>query len=367
MLLMACSESGPVTLGSELAALRGALAGGEPDVERKAVVSLLTIMEDRHELCTATAIAPNLLLTARHCVAPTTADSVDCDSRSASFTAPHPVGALWAGRNDVLGAPLLELDYLRFRERDEDFVRVIEVHTPESDTVCDSDFAVLILEEPIAAAPLEPRLDQGVFTAELYTAVGFGGTSPVGEWGTRRSRSSLYVLCSPTDCEQPTIGAGEFLADAGICDGDSGAPAIAYIDGKVVGVASRTSAACDSSVFAAVWPFRALIREAGLRAALIGGYGAPDWVRRRPFVAGPVEAVSAPADAEETAGEGTSPAPSSSPQHTAAQSCALTSRSAPYNLACIALPALLWARRRARAAGGRSARLPRRAHRSSTR
>lgn len=260
------------------------------------MVSLVTVTPERIELCTASAIAPNLVLTARHCVAGTSADTARCGPGAATFAAPYPAESLWVGYEDQLGAPLVELGLLPLGGVD-GFIRVSEVHVPDAEAVCDGDVALLILEEPLpdpGRVPLEPRLDQAVITGEEYTAVGFGGTPAAAERGSRRSRSGLAVQCSPVDCAGATVGAGEFVADAGVCYGDSGGPALAADDGAIIGVASRTDAECTRSVYAAAWAFRDLIRSVAERAAALGGYDPPAWVAPRPFVeAGPVEPPAA--------------------------------------------------------------------------
>jgi hypothetical protein len=271
-------------LGEHLAAI----SGGARDLQRTGVLSVLTVTPETIDLCTGSLIAPNLVLTARHCVAATSADEADCGDDSAYFAAPHPANELWVGSSGALGGPLSSFGFLAFRPV-EGFFGVREVYVPDVDSVCNGDVALLILDEPIAdeaVALLEPRLDQPVVSGEPYTAVGFGGTPVIDEQGVRRARSGLSVQCSPIDCAGGTaVGADEFSGDQGVCSGDSGGPALAADGGEVIGVASRTNDDCSNSVYSATWAFRDLIRSVGERAVELGEFAAPEWLTARPFVA----------------------------------------------------------------------------------
>ncbi len=70
----------------------------------------------------------------------------------------------------------------------------------------------------------------------------------------------------------------EWRGDHGICNGDSGGPAIDG-DGFVIGVTSRGPMGCDNPIYGSLLGHADWIREAGHRAALDGAYAEPDWVR----------------------------------------------------------------------------------------
>ncbi len=244
------------------------IADGESDTTTTAVVAVLQPAFGR--LCTGTLIAPNVVLTAGHCVGPTYNDQngVLCDkttlgpSSSASSFSVTTAASIGGGN---LG------DY---------FVQEVVRLPGDDELFCGNDAALLILKDLIAdseAQPIPPRVTEPLSGALGYSALGYGGTDNDGNGsGERRRRDALEVTCVGTACEDETVFANEWTGNGGICRGDSGGPAIDQ-DGQVAGIASRGDQDCTLSVYADTYSWADWLKDTVVYASGIGTYQAPDW------------------------------------------------------------------------------------------
>jgi V8-like Glu-specific endopeptidase len=261
-----------VTLGcgatsdAEVASRTQTIAGGTADLAHRNVFMLVRHSEQAAGLCTATLIAPNLLLTARHCVSPGTGDDhVLCGD--SVLGAPYPGRAFFA-TNDARPSQASAIFHGS------------EVRIPGlGEDTCGYDVALIILKENVpdeVSTPAVPRIDREVTLGESYTAVGYGENEFGGPTHGRMQLGDLSIGCQPGSCGDG-VESTEFLGETGICSGDSGGPAL-DADGKVVGVVSRGGPGCGTPVYSTVTAWYDFIIETATEAAKLGGYEAPFWV-----------------------------------------------------------------------------------------
>ena len=228
-------------------------------------------------ICTGSLIAPNVVLTARHCVSNISNDSEGVICTESEAQNPHAASGFFVTTVSQL------------TEDPSNYHAVSEViQTPGSDLLCGNDVAILILSENIAASeavPLTPRVDYKLAEGEQYSAIGYGQSSDgnFGSAGVRRRRDELFVECAEDDCTGVAsyVKDTEWIGDEGICSGDSGGPAF-DLQGRVVGITSRGFQGCDDPVYGSTHSWGQFLKETVYYAAELGGYTAPLWVYGQP-------------------------------------------------------------------------------------
>jgi V8-like Glu-specific endopeptidase len=266
VLALAVTGCGGAPASERVAAGSEAIAGGELDETHEAVFALYTNFGGAVGGCTASLIAPNLLLTARHCVSPSDGeDRVICGS--ATF-------------DDAVAGDQVITTNDAVPNRQSPIFRGASVRVPsEGEDTCGFDIALITLSEAIpndVAEPAIPRIDREVEAGETYSAVGYGVDENGEQTEGRMLLEDLSVACSPGACGSRGIESTEFLGETGVCSGDSGGPALDQA-GKVIGVVSRGSEPCETPIYGTVFAWRDLIVETALEAAALGGYDPPFW------------------------------------------------------------------------------------------
>lgn len=245
-------------------ASRSAIVNGEPsDEQDDAVVKV--IVPSEQALCSGTLVAPNLVVTALHCVATYNAFGVfSCDTKGVLVTSSPPDGEL--------GAPVA--------------AEGIEVHlgaTPDSvadaygkrvfgsgsQVICRNDIAFVVLDRDLDA-PLAPlRRQQATVRNEVMRVVGYGQTEMPVSIGRHRRDGVLVTAVAPVGT---TPGSGNaapntFVLGPGACQGDSGGPALDAETGALTGVYSLSAGiSCEyeqiRNVYTNVAAFSSLVDRA---------------------------------------------------------------------------------------------------------
>jgi hypothetical protein len=244
-------------------AARRAIKGGSPAPDDTAVVGILVVSSSA--TCTGALVAPNLVLTAQHCVAPVVGVPTCAEG---SFGPAGPADDFAVTTKPTFG----------FDQSDYHFA--VEVVIPPGTGFCGRDVALIVLDGPIApseAEPLVPRVDAVAAAGETYSAIGFGAIDDSGTGaGERRRRDDLTIACVGDDCGVTGMSPLEWTGEAGVCQGDSGGPALDTF-GRVIGVASRGAFGCVDPTYGDVSANAQWLSAEAQEAADLGGYSPPPW------------------------------------------------------------------------------------------
>jgi secreted trypsin-like serine protease len=197
-----------------------ALTGNAPPASGYAARPIVMIVDPRGDLCTGTALARDLVLTAAHCVTGKLAYQVK------TFQGGSPIA--------VHGIAL----HPRFDPASYAASRAT------------ADIALLKLSAPLAdlVAPAKLAPDRHVATGETLTIAGFGVTAAGTDRGLGLPRmATLTVTGKPGSLQVRLFDSATRNTRSGLgaCTGDSGAPAFEPATGGIIGVVSWSTAPAD--------------------------------------------------------------------------------------------------------------------------
>jgi trypsin len=266
VLASACGAPAP-ELELELGSARQAIVNGEPsDESDDAVVYVLSrLSATEGTTCTGSLIAPNLVVTAIHCIT---------HSNEGTFTC-NPDGTLETenpgdGEIGALISPAANVEIYAGAHIDAEpsayGARLIGSGTTQ---ICKNDLGLIVLDRELDLPLMPLRLAKPVKRGEMAFVVGYGQTEVSGSSGRVRRSGRRVVDVGPESDSDPiqTAAPRTFVLDEGACHGDSGGPAISEATGALLGVYSlAASNSCTSigvrNVYTRLAPFQALITNA---------------------------------------------------------------------------------------------------------
>jgi len=248
-LLVACGGQPPEREPSvSSSAIVGAERSGS---EQDGVLLLRASIDEGDVLCTASLIAPNLIVTARHCVSYLSPGPFQCSTSGEPIDVPDGGGSLG------LHLPPSSVEvYGGDPPRDGPLARGTQILSTLSSTICKNDLAFVVLDERVEAPILPLRLGRPAERGETTVLVGYGVT--------KEGQQIDYLRQKRAQKRDLTIaGVGPDSASSGVsnvaprsiliqgpsgCVGDSGGPLLAQDTGALLGVYSLLEGtSCESA------------------------------------------------------------------------------------------------------------------------
>jgi hypothetical protein len=276
--------------GQAVGVTTAAIQGGTTAPTLSYSVAISTGGPGGNYTCSGTLLAPNLVISARHCFFQAPTLPISCAANPQFGPERNPANDFWVTTNptDVSSGT--------------GWHQGAGFYAPDTSTLCGADIALLLLSDNISreeAVSATPAIKGELTDASLYSTtiaqVGYGESGPMGMTGTRRLLQAIPMTCLPGD-SSPAVTAAcpsevgtimvqqEFLTSGGGCPGDSGDGAFdqAAFDAQrplLLGVQSRAQTTCEGNVFERLDAWEAFIASAGASAAMAGGYDPDSWAQ----------------------------------------------------------------------------------------
>ncbi|MGC4091699.1 MAG: trypsin-like serine protease [Polyangiaceae bacterium] len=249
------------------------LGGTLSTEEENSVVEVISVGDSVTHTCTGTLLAPNLVITARHCVANFVDTPFTCTAD----------GELTPGSQGGKIGTLLDPSRISVRVGPKPSkvaaATGVKVFAAQGPSICRNDIALVVLDTMLTE-PISPvRLGAGNERGEQIHVSGYG-ISDNKTIGTRYSRSGLIITqigSSQFRTEGDPIPARTFVTEGPVlCSGDSGGPAFTELN-AVTGVWSQVVGDCTANsarnFFTQVAPF-----ESELLGPAFAEAGAQPWL-----------------------------------------------------------------------------------------
>jgi hypothetical protein len=245
--------------------LHEAIVEGQPSGPEDDAVVLVQTEEPSGSAvnnCSGTLVAPNILLTARHCVSEYEDGAFTCSSEGELEHAEGQAGVM----GDLVPPRNIEVRAGAVPDTAE-VARGKQIFALPTPSICRNDIALVLLDRSTDLPVASLRLTTPTRHGELMRAVGYGSDDE-NSARKRRTKDDVAVI---------VIGPSEYWPDEGLapprtfalgvsaCQGDSGGPALTKND-AVAGVYSLSAGECTSpsvrNYYTQVAPFEDLVRKA---------------------------------------------------------------------------------------------------------